>query len=137
MTLKQIILLKLSSILLLALYLVSFLWVSIMYLYGIIYSPIINSSLHQPFLFELLVSIFSIFSLFVILQKVKGVHFFHFLIQNTGITIISIPFYFMLFSLFGYNIDNMNNPVFGFITIILLTVLTISFNDYKKIKLRL
>jgi len=105
-----------------------------MYLLGFLYIPINNSFLKQYLPFEYLSLLILVIGLIWLIFKSNGTKFIHVLLQDIGIIILSIPLLFIVFSIFKMSIDDGINTYFIVIRDLLLTILFVNYNDYKKLK---
>jgi len=134
MNLKNKIILKLACAAFIIFYYYSLLWMLLMYLLGFLYIPINNSFLKQYLPFEYLSLLILVIGLIWLIFKSNGTKFIHVLLQDIGIIILSIPLLFIVFSIFKMSIDDGINTYFIVIRDLLLTILFVNYNDYKKLK---
>lgn len=129
MTTRHKIALKILGVVATMLYGWSFLWYSVMYLYGMIFTPLRHVGLKQPIYFEIFVATLSITIMGVILFKISGHTFLNLLIQNIALVIISFPFFGLITGGFG----PFDEPsLFEYTVVLVLTILTINSNDWIK-----
>ena len=117
----------------LLIYSFSFIWISLLYLFGYFYQPINESDLQRYFPFEYFVMIIS--ALIIIgLILVKSRSFIKVLIQNVVILIFAVPFFSTLLDLVNFGIDDAENIYLPFTLIILGSLMIINLNDWLKVK---
>ncbi len=133
MTAKQLVLLKVSELGISIAYVISWLWIYMMYLYGAAYYPINHSHIEDVIPFELFVIIISVAILGWITFGIKGNSFTSLVLQSIGLIVFSIPFYATVSAVLGVGIDETKHPTMWLIAVGGLTVLTVNINDWKKI----
>jgi hypothetical protein len=134
MTTKEKIILKLLGLGTTILYGWSALWISLLYLYGGLYTPFRELGLRKSIYFESFVVILSLTIMGLIIFKLRGKTFFKLLIQDIGLVIVSVPFFGLITGYFGIGFDEPDTIPFVYATIFILTILTININDWVKTK---
>ena len=133
MTKMNLIILKILGIGLTVLFGYSLLWISMMYLYGWLYQPINDTKLEKIIPFELVVILISMVVILLIFFKLKKNGLKNLILQDVGLIIFSFPFYGTVLELFGIGLDDNVEKFNPFVAIIILTILTLNLNDWKKI----
>ena len=133
MTTKELIILKSLGLGTTILYGWSFLWLSMLYLYGGLYHPINESGLKKYIPFEAAVIVFSLIIVGLIFFKIKGRTFLKLLLQDITLVIILVPLFATMLGFFENDADP-NNMRFIYLIIFILTILTININDRIKTK---
>jgi hypothetical protein len=103
-------------------------------LYGWLCHPIMDSQLKELFSFEFIVILLSLILMLLIFFQASGNSFLNLLLQDTGLIILSIPFYLVLADLLKLGPDQSKYPILSFLVIIIFTIATINLNDWKKLK---
>jgi len=130
---KELITLKILGLGTTILYGWSFLWVSILYLYGGLYSPINESGLKKYMPFELIVIAFSLIIVGLIFYKMKGQTFWRILLQDIILITILVPLFAIILGFFENDFDPENRKLF-YVGIFILTIMSINLNDWVKIR---
>lgn len=134
MTQRQIIYLKLAEIGIIGLYLISFLWLSLLYLFGYLYQSFMLDNLEENTVFPMLVIVSCLLGILFIMFKLKGANFWQLLLQAFGIIVFAVPMFVSILAELKIGIDDVENSIIPTVLTIILTMLTVGFNDWKKIK---
>ncbi len=132
MTTKQVLILKLFGLVATIVYGYSFLWISLMYLYGGLFAPLRELGLKKSVYFEIFVVVLSLALMALIIFKMKGHTLLKLLIQDFGLIIIAFPFFALVAGYFDNDFDQPTKPLLFHLTIFILTLLTININDWLK-----
>ena len=131
---KDIFSLKLLATILFVLYLMSLLWISMMFLYGLLYYPINDTFLEKIIPFPLWVTIWTLLGYYLIFFKLNSISFKGLFLQNALILIFSIPFYSTLLSLIHLGFDDDIHKSIPVTIIYLLYIGTTLVNDFLKLR---
>ncbi|PJE45423.1 MAG: hypothetical protein CUR32_00035 [Flavobacterium sp.] len=131
MSIKETIILKILGFISAALYCWSFLWISLIYLFGGLYYPFNELGLKAEFYFEVFVAFFSISIIWFIMFKSKGKTFIKIFIQDLGLILISVPFF---ATITGFLRNEPVKPEIMYAAIFILTICVINVNDWLKLK---
>ena len=134
MTIRENIILKLLGIAATILYGYSFLWTSLMYIYGGLYVPLRELGLENSIYFAIFVGCISLIIVGIVFFKLKGRTFLSLLLQDIILIIILIPFFALLLAEFGNSFDDPSNFPTVYIGMFLMTILTINLNHWIKTK---
>jgi hypothetical protein len=133
MTTTKLIALKILTLGTTILYGWSFLWMAVLYVYGVIYVSVRNLGLSNSIYFVIFVNIFSLTIIGLIFFKLIGRTFFKLLIQDVGLIIICVPLFGVIITSFENAFDP-NHIHLSYLVIFLFTVLIINMNDWLKTK---
>ncbi|WP_207429925.1 hypothetical protein [Sabulibacter ruber] len=114
---KELIFIKMLGLAMTILYGWSFLWISIMYLYGGLYYPIKESGIRKYIPFEITVVAFSTIIIGLIIFYVKRKSFWSVLLQNIGLIIISVPLFATIVGYFENGFDEPESLKFVYTSI--------------------
>jgi hypothetical protein len=128
------IILKVLGIAATILYGYSFLWISLMYLYGRLYFPLRELGLRNSIYFEIFVGCISLIIISLVFFKLRGRTFLGLLLQDLILIIILLPFFALVLGEFGNSFDDPSNFPTVYIAMFLMTILTINLNDWIKTK---
>ncbi len=131
---KEMISLKILGLGTTILYGWSFLWISMMYLYGGMYYPINESSLKKYIPFEFAVVTFSTIIIGLVIFYFRKNSFWSLLFQDISLIIISVPLFATILQYFENGFDDPESLKYIYSSIFLLTILIINLNDWVKIK---
>nr|MBC7611642.1 hypothetical protein [Pseudopedobacter sp.] len=131
MSLKNIILLKFISLFLLLAYFTTYAWISFLFLLSELYAPFKNNIIS----FETMVIAFCVSVIFLTIYKGKSKAFMQILAQDIIILVLAVPMVSTLLDLLKMGMDDKGNVLFAILTIMIVTVGIMTFNDWKKIKM--
>jgi len=131
MSTRKSIALKVTGIAVTVAYGYSFLWLSLMYLYGALYVPLRELGLRSSTYFNIFVVLLSIAFIAMVILKFKGKTFVKLLVQDILLILVSVPFFALITGYVenGYESQNM---IITYTVIFALTIATINVNDWLK-----
>ena len=131
MSIKEIIILKILGVISAVLYCWSFLWISLIYLFGGLYYPFNEVGLKPEFYFEVFVAFISMSIIWLLMFKSKGKTFLKIFIQDLCLILISVPFF---ATITGVLRNEPIKPEIMYVVIFILTICVININDWLKLK---
>lgn len=129
---SEIVILKLIGIGATILYGLSFLWVTLLYLYGGIFSPLSELGLKKSIYFESFVVFISFIGFGLIFLRFKGSTFWKLLFQDIILIVISVPFLAVAFDIFDNEFGENGISDIVYACMFLLTIIAINVNDWLK-----
>ena len=128
----EIIILKITGLGTTILYGWSFLWITLLYLYGWLYYPLRELGLKKSLYFEIFVVVLSLCIFGLIFLKFKGRTFWKLLLQDIVLIVTSVPFLGLIFGIFDNGFDEPESLWYVYTSMFLLTILTININHWIK-----